>query len=119
MSPFFQPIALTTVPSAISWTRVYVKRYDLDEVVYATFPFPIELELAESREASWYYVQGKILMQMEQYESAHQSFREAVLRSPENNEYRTGALEAALAMKKEKTLPGKARKLWKNLTRKD
>ncbi|MBR3098964.1 MAG: DnaJ domain-containing protein [Clostridia bacterium] len=78
-----------------------------------------QLLRAESRDASWYYVQGKILMQMEQYESAHQSFREAVLRSPENNEYRTGALEAALAMKKEKTLPGKARKLWKNLTRKD
>ena len=50
--PFRANFDVAAVPSAISWTRVYVKRYDLDEVVYATFPFPIELELAESREAS-------------------------------------------------------------------
>ena len=50
--PFRANFDVAVVPSAISWTRVYVKRYDLDEVVYATFPFPIELELAESREAS-------------------------------------------------------------------
>ena len=78
-----------------------------------------QLMRSESRDASWYYVQGKILMRMEQYESAHQSFREAVRREPENNEYRSGALDAAVAMKKETTLQGKLKKLWKGIVKKD
>ena len=37
---------------------------------------------------------------MREYASAHQSFREAVRLCPDNNEYRQGALEAAMAVKK-------------------
>jgi curved DNA-binding protein CbpA len=74
-----------------------------------------QLLRAETRDAVWYYTQGKILMRMEQYHSAHQSFREAVRRDPENNTYRSGALDAAVAEKKAKTLAGKMQKLISNL----
>ena len=49
--------------------------------------------------------------------SAHASFREAVRRDPENNVYRQGALDAALAMKESATLQGKLKKLlhWKKV----
>ena len=45
----------------------------------------------EDRSGDWYYVQGQALMAMEEYDSAHQSFREAVRRDPDNKEYRCGA----------------------------
>ena len=71
-----------------------------------------QLLRAESRDDGWYYVQGNILMAMGQYESAHSSYREAVKRDPENNVYRQGALDAALAMKQSNTLQGKLKKLF-------
>ena len=52
---------------------------------------------------------GKILMGLRQYETAHQSFREAVRRDPDNHKYREGALDAALAMKKNRPLAQKLR----------
>ena len=66
-----------------------------------------QLMRSDARDGQWYAMQGNILMQMDQYESAHQSFREAVRREPANNEFRRGALEAALAMKRAQTLRGK------------
>ena len=72
----------------------------------------------EQRDGDWYYMQGKVLMALEEYESAHQSFREAVRLDPENNVYRTGALEAAVALQKERRLPGRVRKVFRNLIRK-
>ncbi len=59
-----------------------------------------QLNRADSKDDGWYYLQGNILMGLRQYDSAHQSFREAVRRDPENRVYREGALNAALAMKK-------------------
>ena len=56
-----------------------------------------------------------VLMAMEQFDSAHQSFREAVRRDPGNNVYRAGALAAAVALQKEQKLPGKVRRVFKNL----
>lgn len=60
----------------------------------------LQLGRAESRDDEWYFIQGEILMGMKQYGSAHQSFREAVRLQPDNNEYRRGALDAAVAVKK-------------------
>lgn len=77
-----------------------------------------QLLRAESKDDVWYYTQGRVLMQLAQYHSAHQSFREAVRLRPDNNEYRSGALEAALAMKKEKTLSGKVGKIFRNRKKK-
>ena len=59
-----------------------------------------QLMRAESRDAEWYYIQGNILMQMRQYASAHQSYREAVRREPDSLPYRRGAFDAAMAVKK-------------------
>ena len=63
-----------------------------------------QLNRADSKDAEWYCIQGDILMKMRQYETAHQSYREAVRRDPNNRRYREGALDAALAMKKNRPL---------------
>ena len=64
---------------------------------------------ADGKDADWYFLQGKILMGLRQYDTAHQSFREAVRRDPDNHKYREGALDAALAMKKNRPLSQKLR----------
>ena len=63
-----------------------------------------QLNRADSKDAEWYCIQGDILMKMRQYETAHQSYREAVRREPDNRRFREGALDAALAMKKNRPL---------------
>ena len=73
------------------------------------------LSRSEKKDGEWYYMQGKVLMALEEYDSAHQAFREAVKISPDNNVYREGALDAAVALQKAGTLQGKAKKLLKNL----
>ena len=54
-------------------------------------------------------------MRLERYHEAHQAFREAVRLKPDNNDYHSGALEAALAEKREQTLGGRARKWVRSL----
>lgn len=39
-------------------------------------------------------------MNLHQYDSAHQSFREAVRREPDNLQFRRGAFNAAMTLKK-------------------
>lgn len=71
-----------------------------------------QLGRADSKDAEWYYMQGNILMALKQYETAHQSYREAVRRDPDNRQFRAGALDAALAIKKSKTIGGKIKSLF-------
>ena len=68
-----------------------------------------QLGRADSKDAEWYYMQGNILMALMQYETAHQSYREAVRREPDNRQFREGALDAALAMKENRPLGEKLR----------
>ena len=63
-------------------------------------------------------MQGKVLMAMDEYDSAHQSFREAVRLDPDNNVFRAGALAAAVAQQKEQRLPGKMKKVFRNIAKK-
>lgn len=77
-----------------------------------------QLLRASSRNGEWYAMQGKILMALEQFESAHQSYREAIRREPNNNRYRQGALDAAVALKKSKTLWGRLHTLTKKWKKK-
>ena len=77
-----------------------------------------QLLRCEKRDGDWYYMQGKVLMALEQYESAHQSFREAVRRSPDNNVYRSGALAAAVAHRESETIQGKVKKAFRNILKK-
>ncbi len=77
-----------------------------------------QLLRCDHRDGDWYYTQGKVLMAMEQFESAHQSFREAVRRNPENNVYRSGALAAVVAQREAETIQGKVRKIFRNIRKK-
>ena len=77
-----------------------------------------QLLRSEERDGDWYYMQGKVLMALEQYESAHQSFREAVRMSPDNNVYRSGALAAVVAQRESETIQGKVKKVFRNLLKK-
>lgn len=69
-----------------------------------------QLMRSESRDAVWHSVYGRVLMSMRKYHEAHLSFREAVRLDPGNNAYHALALDAAMAEKKEQTLPGRAKK---------
>lgn len=73
---------------------------------------------ADSRDDGWFYLQGNILMAMRQFETAHQSFREAVRRDPGNHRYRESALDAALALKKSKQLGSRVQGWLKDALRK-
>ncbi len=70
-----------------------------------------QLLRASSRSAEWYAVQGQVLMAMCQYLSAEQSFREAVRMEPDNLNYRAGALDALVALRKSRTFAGRLRHL--------
>ncbi len=72
----------------------------------------------KNRNGTWFAMQGRILMALEQYENAHQSYREAVRREPHNNVFRQGALEAAVALKKSRTVAGRIGKLLRKLKKK-
>ncbi len=74
-----------------------------------------QLLKCDKRDGDWYYMQGKVLMAMDQYDSAHQSFREAVRLCPDNNVYRSGALAAAVAHREAGTLHGKVRNTFRRL----
>lgn len=72
-----------------------------------------QLMRAETKTAAWYHQQGIILMAMEQYASACQSFREAVKRDPNNIEYRRGALDATIALRESQTVWGRVKRLFR------
>ena len=63
-----------------------------------------QLNRADHKDADFFYMQGKILMRLEQFDTAYQSYREAVRLDPEENRYRRGALDASLAIKRSHTL---------------
>ena len=71
-----------------------------------------QLLRASERDAEWYYLQGLALMALDQFESAHQAFREAVRRRPESLEYRRGALDAAVALRESRTIRGRIKKVF-------
>ena len=75
-----------------------------------------QLLRAEGRSAAWYALQGRILMAMRQYDSAHQSFREALRLDPDNHTYHQQAFEAESRLKKSRTLPGRVRSLFHKVT---
>ncbi len=74
-----------------------------------------QLNRADRKDAEFYYIQAKILMQLEQFETAYQSYREAVRLNPEENRFRRGALDASLAIKRSHTIWYKAGKLLREI----
>lgn len=75
----------------------------------------LQLSKAESKDAQWFALQAQTLAGLRQYLSAHQAWRAAVRLDPENLEYRRGALDAEIMMKKAHSLPQKALRGVKNL----
>ncbi len=65
----------------------------------------VQLSHIEKKDAAWYDLQGSILMQMGQHYSAMQAYKIAVRMEPDNQEYHSHALEAAVAVKKHQTMP--------------
>ena len=63
-----------------------------------------QLNRADHKDADFFFLQAQILMALEQFETAYQSYREAVRLDPKENRYRRGALDASLAIKRSKTL---------------
>jgi len=63
-----------------------------------------QLNRADHKDADFFYIQGNILMQLEQFATAYQSYRQAVRLDPQVNRYRSGALDASLAIKRSKTV---------------
>ena len=57
------------------------------------------------KDAEWYALQGEILMAFKQYDTAHNSLREAVRLDPENMQFRRLALDAAVQVKRHKQFP--------------
>lgn len=76
-----------------------------------------QLLRTRERNGDWYAMQGHVLMALRQYENAHQSYREAVRQQPHNNVFRQGALDAAVALKKSRTLRGRLQTLLRRLKR--
>ncbi len=72
-----------------------------------------QLLKCDKRDGDWYYMQGRVLMAMEQYESAHQSFRQAIKLCPDNNVFRSAALAAVIEQRKEETIQGRVKKIFK------
>ncbi len=63
-----------------------------------------QLNRADHKDADFFYIQGNILMQLSQFDTAYQSFREAVRLDPKENRYRRGALDASLAIQRSHTI---------------
>ena len=55
------------------------------------------LERCRQESGDWYYLYGRALHEQGQYEAAHESFRQAVRRDPENSVYRMAALKSCVA----------------------
>ncbi|MBQ6173212.1 MAG: DnaJ domain-containing protein [Clostridia bacterium] len=70
-----------------------------------------QLLRASTRSADWYAEQGRVLMEMAQYQSAEQSYREAVRMDPNNITYRAGALDALVAYRNSRSITGRIRSL--------
>jgi len=65
----------------------------------------LQLGRADMKDAEWYALQGEILMAFKQYDTAHNSLREAVRLDPENMQFRRLALDAAVQVKRHKQFP--------------
>lgn len=88
------------VPDAIQVSKKLMEQGHLQAALSIMNRAPV-------RDGEWFYMQGTLLLKLKQPQTAHESFRAAVRMEPENQRFRQGALDAALAIRKQSTLPGK------------
>lgn len=74
-----------------------------------------QLDRSDARDAAWYFTRGQVYMVLEQYEDAHQAFRQAIDMNPESNTYRAADLDAVVALRKAGTLGGRIDKFFRDL----
>ena len=67
-----------------------------------------QLNRAGKKDAEFYYIQGSILIKLKQYETAYNSYREAVRRSPNDRQFRQAALEAETLLRRSRRIPARA-----------
>ncbi|MDR3051004.1 MAG: DnaJ domain-containing protein [Oscillospiraceae bacterium] len=65
--------------------------------------------------AQWYYLYGQALYALNLFDQAHNCYRHAVRLSPQDKDYRQGALRAYQAAKREQALPSKALRVARDL----
>lgn len=75
----------------------------------------MQLSRSEHKDAEWFALQGEVMMGFREYDTAHQSFREAVRREPEDMRYRRLALDAALLLKRSRQLPYRIKNTFQSL----
>ncbi|MBE5779009.1 MAG: tetratricopeptide repeat protein [Clostridiales bacterium] len=73
-----------------------------------------QLNRADAQDEGWFILNGKILMGLRRYEEAEISFRRAIRHSPDNREYRSLALDAAIAQRESKKLNVKLQNWFKD-----
>ena len=85
------------MPDAMHVARKLYEQGQLDSALRT-------LNKAPSRDASWFALQGSILLKKREAEAAHASFRTAVRMCPDNKEYWNMKLDAGVEMRKKKNI---------------
>ena len=64
----------------------------------------LQLSRTQQKDDEWFYLEGRVLMGMRQYDSAQQAFQQAVRLDGSKREYRAWAFDAAIAVKRQHQL---------------
>jgi predicted negative regulator of RcsB-dependent stress response len=91
-----------TLPDAVQVARRLLTQGHLDSALRILLKAP-------ERDAEFFALQGDILLKKGEAEAAHAAYRSAIRLDAQNPLYREAALRAAMAIKRQKTLPGKVR----------
>ncbi|NLE19870.1 MAG: J domain-containing protein [Clostridiales bacterium] len=95
------PAAALPLEQAKGWARKLLERRQYEMAL-------LQLSKAENKDAEWYALQGETLGGLRQYLSSHQAWRAAVRMEPGSLEYRRGALDAEMRLRKAGRFPRKA-----------
>ena len=95
---------------AKGWARKLLERRQYELAL-------LQLSKAESKDAEWYALQGETLGGLRQYLSSYQAWRAAVRMEPGSLEFRRGALDAEMRLKRAGRFPRKALEQMRQLFR--
>ncbi len=93
--------AMMPLQQAKGWARKLLERRQYELAL-------LQLSKAESKDAEWYALQGETLGGLRQYLSSYQAWRAAVRMEPGSLEFRRGALDAEMRLKRAGRFPRKA-----------
>ena len=98
------------LPPEKAWERAvaFFERQEWDRAL-------VQLSHIEARDLKWYKMQGDILMEMKQYSSALQAYKICVKIAPEDQESHQRCLDAAVALRRQQSLPGRMKTWARNI----